>query len=133
MMSTIATTRTQRVRAALTERPLDVELLRIFGSLHDETEPGRGIFPHELVDHAVGDDLIGDVDAQQPARSRIEGRLPQHLRHHLAKSLESRDLGVGSAVAVLLQQTITVRVIERPECLLSDVDAIERRLRQEYP
>src|ERR687897_817191 len=78
----------------------NVELDGFLRTLHDETEPCRGILAHQLVDDPVGDDLIGDVDAQQTARPRIEGGLPQHLRHHLAEPLESRDLGVRPAVAV---------------------------------
>ena len=90
-----------------------------------------GSLPISSLMIAVGDDLIGDVDAQQPARPRVERGLPQHLRHHLAEPLESRDLRVRPAVAVLLQQPIAVRIVERPEGVLGDVDAVERRLRQE--
>ena len=39
--------------------------------------------------------------------------------------------GVRSAVAVQLQQPVAVRVVERPVGLLADVDAVERRLREE--
>src|SRR4030095_9348141 len=73
--SAIITTRTQRVRAARSGRAapldsnLDVKLLRIFRSLHDETEPCRRIFPHQLVYHAVGHDLVRDLDSQQTSRS----------------------------------------------------------------
>ena len=38
---------------------------------------------------------------------------------------------MAAAVAVLLQQPIALRIVQRPERLLADVDAIERRLREE--
>jgi hypothetical protein len=37
----------------------DVDLAGVFRPLHDEAEARRGILPHQLVDHAVGDELIG--------------------------------------------------------------------------
>ena len=76
----------------------DVELLGFFRALHDEAEARRRVLAHQLVDHAIGDDLIGDVDAQQPPRARVERRFPQHLRHHLAEPLEARDLRRAAAV-----------------------------------
>ena len=112
---------------------LDVQLLGFLGALHDEAEARRRILAHQLVDHAIGHDLIGDSDPQQAARARVERRLPQHLRHHLAETLEARDLRrrPAAVLAVLLQDRVALRVVERPERLLADVDAIERRLREE--
>src|SRR5690348_7306165 len=66
---------------------LDVQLVRLLGAIHDDAEPSGRVLPHQLVDHAIGNDLIGDLDALQPARLRVERRLPQHLRHHLAEPL----------------------------------------------
>src|SRR5437867_10034443 len=37
-----------------------------------------------------------------------------------------------ASVAVVLQQSIAMRIVERPERLLADVYPIERRLRQEH-
>src|SRR5262245_32759602 len=116
--------------ATATTSRLHVKLLRIFRSLHDETEPGRCIFPHQLVDNAIGHDLIRNFHPLQPSRSRVQRGLPQHLGHHFAEALESRDLGVRAAVAVQLQQPVTMRIVERPERLLTDVASIERRLRK---
>ena len=48
---------------------LDVQFLRLFRAVHDEAEARRGVLAHQLVDDAIGDDLIGDLDAQQPAAS----------------------------------------------------------------
>ena len=48
---------------------LDVELLGVFGAVHDEAEARRRVLAHQLVDHAIGDELIGDLHLQQPPRS----------------------------------------------------------------
>src|SRR6266542_7011038 len=48
-------------------RSLHVELLGFLRSIHDEPEPRRRIYPHQLVDHAVGNDVVEDLDAQQAA------------------------------------------------------------------
>ena len=77
-------------------------------------------------------DLIDDLHAQQPPRPRIERRLPQHLRHHLAEALEARDLDLALAVRAL-EDVVLVLVVERPVRLLADVDAVERRLREDTP
>src|ERR1019366_8686471 len=45
---------------------LDVKFLSLVRPLHDEAEPGRCVLAHQLVDHPVGDELIGDVHAPQP-------------------------------------------------------------------
>src|SRR6185436_20836527 len=37
---------------------LHVEFLGFFCPLHDEAESRRGIFPHQLIDDAIGHDLI---------------------------------------------------------------------------
>src|SRR5581483_6137939 len=78
----------------------NIQLLCLVGPFHDEAEARRRVFAHQFVDHTVGHDLIGDVDAQQPPRPRIERRFPQHLRHHLSEAFESRDLRRRS-IAVL--------------------------------
>ena len=36
----------------------DIQLLRLFGALHDEAEPRRRILAHQLVDHTIGHELI---------------------------------------------------------------------------
>src|SRR3954453_17960080 len=41
---------------------LDVELLGFLRSVHDEPETRRCILTHELVNDAVGDDVIVDLD-----------------------------------------------------------------------
>src|SRR5262245_66483485 len=88
-------------RSTFENMVLDVQLLRLFGPLHDELEPRGRILAHELVDHAIGDDLIGDLHAQQTPRPRIERRLPQHLRHHLPEAFEARDLRLRTAADAL--------------------------------
>ena len=40
--------------------------------------------------------------------------------------------GVAAAVAVQFQQPVAVRIVQRPERFLADVDPIERRLRQKH-
>src|SRR6476660_725288 len=82
---------------------LNVKLLRIFRSLHDETEPCRCILSHEFVDDAIRDDLIRDLHAQEASCSRVERRLPQHFGHHFAEALEAGDFRVRAPVAVQLQ------------------------------
>src|SRR6185503_21230198 len=77
---------------AITSR-LNVQLLRIFRSLHDETEPCRRVLAHQLVDDAIRDDLIRNLYAKQASCSRVECGFPQHLGHHLAEPLEPGDLG----------------------------------------
>src|SRR5262245_35272071 len=119
-------------KATTTDSRLNVKLLRIFRSLHDETEPCRRILPHQLVDDAIRDDLIGDLYPKQASRSRVECGLPEHLGHHFAQALESRDLGVRATVAVQLQQPVTMRIVEGPERLLADVNPVERRLREKH-
>ena len=69
----------------------------LLGALHDEAKPRRRILAHQLVDDAIGHELILHVDAQQTARPRVERRFPQHLRHHLAQAFEPRDLGRSHA------------------------------------
>src|SRR5437773_320814 len=70
----------------------NVKLLRFVRPLHDEAEPRRRVLAHQLVDHAVGHDLIGHVHALQPSRPRVQRRFPQNFRHHLAEALEACDL-----------------------------------------
>src|SRR5687767_10524305 len=100
---------------------LNVQLLRFFGALHDEPEAGRGILPHQLVDDTIGHDLVADLHAQEAARPRVQRRLPEHLRHHLAEALEARDLGNGpvAVLAVLLEDPLAVRIVQRPERVLA--------------
>src|SRR6185503_16389049 len=108
---------------------LNVELLGFLGALHDELEARARILTHELVDDAVRQDLIRNLYAQQAPRPRIERRLPQHLRHHLAETLEPRNFDFPAA-AGLLENVVLVLVVERPVRVLRDVDAIERWLGQ---
>ena len=44
---------------------LDVELFGLLGALHDEPKPRRRVLAHQLIDHPVGDELIGDLHAQE--------------------------------------------------------------------
>ena len=48
---------------------LNVEFLRLLGPLHDEAEPCGGILPHQLVDHAIGDDLTRQSQLSTAAAS----------------------------------------------------------------
>ena len=41
----------------------EIEFFRVFRAFHDEAEPRRRILAHQLVDHAIGDELIGDLGA----------------------------------------------------------------------
>jgi len=66
-------------------RALNVEFDRFFGPFHDEAEAGGRVLAHQFVDHAIGDDLIGDLDPEQPPRPRIHRRFPEDLGHHLAE------------------------------------------------
>src|SRR5262249_46314273 len=108
---------------------LYVELFGLFRPLHDELEPRARILSHQFIDDAIGHDLIRNLHLQEPPRARIERRLPQDLRHHLAETLEARDLRLGPSVRAL-QNRILVRVVERPMRLFANVDAVERRLRE---
>src|SRR6185436_9027329 len=65
---------------------------------------------------------------EEAPRPRIEGRLPQHLWHHLAKALEARDLRMGAAG--FPDDLFLLLFVERPVGFLADVDAVERRLRE---
>ena len=47
----------------MSSRVLHVQLFRLLRALHDELEPRGRILPHQLVDDAIGDDLIRDLDA----------------------------------------------------------------------
>ena len=55
---------------------LHVEFFSFLGAIHDEAEPRRRVLPHQFIDDAVRDDLIGDFDAQQAPRPGIERRFP---------------------------------------------------------
>ena len=112
---------------------LHIEFLGLLRSIHDETKPCAGVLAHQLVDHAVCGDLIENLDAEQTARPRVHGGSLQHLRHHLAEALEPRDLGVRTAIAVQLQNPVPMRIVERPERLLADVDPEKRGLRKKHP
>ena len=111
---------------------LNVELLRFVGSFHDEAEACRCVLAHQLVDHPVGDDLIGHLDAKQTTGPRVQRRLPQHFGHHLAEPFESGDLR-RAATVLLLEDCVLLILIECPVRVLPDVDAIERRLREDRP
>src|SRR5262249_8731471 len=102
---------------------LDVELLRVLCAFHDELEARARVLAHELVDAAIGHDLIVNLDAQEPPRFRIQRRLPQNLRHHLAEALEARDLRLGAAVDGL-EDLFLVAFVERPVRFLAGVDAV---------
>src|SRR4051812_27060409 len=131
------TTNAKATSSGVPERPaLDVKFLGLVRTFHDEAEPRRRVLAHQLVDHAIGHQrvLVGDVHALQPSRARVQRRLPEHLRHHLAEALEARDLRRAApvlALGLLLQDRFLVRIVERPERVLADVDAIERRLCEE--
>ena len=101
-------------------------------SFHDESKPRGCVFSHQLVDDAIGDDLIGDLYSKKASCSRVERRFPQHLGHHFTEALEPGDLSVRAAIAVQLQQPVTMRVVERPERFLADVDPIQGRLGEEH-
>jgi hypothetical protein len=49
--------------SAILQLVSDVQFLGLVSALHDEAEPGGCILAHQLVDDAVGDDLVGHVDA----------------------------------------------------------------------
>jgi len=51
-----------------------IELLGFFGPVHDETEPGGRVLAHQHVDHAIGYDLVGNLDALEAARLRVTRR-----------------------------------------------------------
>src|SRR4051794_7407085 len=95
---TMSTSRAPRRRPAL-----DIQFLGLVGALHDEAEPRGRVLAHQLVDDAIGHEhvLFRHVDAQQPPRTRVQRRLPQHLRHHLAEPLEARDLRRAARVLAL--------------------------------
>jgi hypothetical protein len=78
---------------------LDIKFFRLLCALHDEPESGRRILADQFVHDAVGHDLVGHLDSELPAGTRIQGGFPEHLRHHLAEPFEPRDLG-RRAVAV---------------------------------
>ena len=44
------------------------------GPVHDEPEPGGRVLAHQPVDHAIGYDLVGNLDAQEAARLRVTRR-----------------------------------------------------------
>jgi hypothetical protein len=116
------------------DKGLTPRFLGFFGALHDEAEARRRILSHQFVDHAIGHNLVGDFNAEQAPGSGIQRRLPQDLRHHFAQALESGDLGLA-AIAVshlLFHDAVALRVVERPERLLADIDAVERWLRQKH-
>src|SRR4051812_7685056 len=92
----LALTRTSVTKSAILRevtvlgraRPSDVQLLGVLGAVHDETEAGGRVLAHQLVDDAIGDDLIGNLDPLQTAALRVERGFPQHLRQHLPQPLE---------------------------------------------
>src|SRR5258707_11753376 len=47
----------KKTKSAAPRRLLDVKFLGLIGALHDEPEAGRCVLSHELVDHAIGDQL----------------------------------------------------------------------------
>lgn len=103
----------------------NVKLFRFFRPLHDEPEPRRQILPHQLVEHAVRQDLIDDLDPEQTPRSQRS--LSQQLRHHLAKTREPRNFHPAAA-GRLLEDVVLVAIVERPVRFLADVNTVQRRL-----
>ena len=68
-----------------------------------------------LMTRSVSSSPSSTRHAQQPARLRVERRLPQHLRHHLAEALEARDLracALPSAASPRIASRLCV--VERP-------------------
>src|SRR5262245_24900163 len=99
------------------------------GALHDELEARLDVLAHQLAQNLVG--LLGvfDRDAQQTPRLRIQRRTLELLRLHLAQALEAHDLG-ARVLGQRGDDAIAVGLVERPECLLAVVDAVEGWLRQ---
>src|SRR3989442_11135011 len=53
---------------------LHIQLRGSFRPVHDEPEPGGGVLTHYPVDHAIGYDLVGNLDAPEAARLRVTRR-----------------------------------------------------------
>jgi hypothetical protein len=47
-----------------------IQLLAFFHPVH-EPEPGRRVLAHQLLAHAIGYDLVGNLDAREAARLRV--------------------------------------------------------------
>src|SRR5207302_1647368 len=54
---------TSMVRAEAGPYASNIQLFGFFGAFHDESKSRRCVFAHQLVDHPIGHELIGHLDA----------------------------------------------------------------------
>src|SRR3954470_17175741 len=88
---------------------LDVQI-GLRRSLHDELEAGFYVLAHQLGQHAVGLEPVGDCDAEEAPRRRIQRGPLQLLRLHLAEALEAHDLGPG-VPGQLADDAVPIRLV----------------------
>src|SRR5262249_9045464 len=105
----------------------NVDLVDLRGALHDELEARSDIAAHECLDGALGGGGVTDGGAEQRAAGRVQRRLLERPRIHLAEPLEAGHL---DAIAVPAgEQAVLLGVVARPEDLLPHLDPVERWLR----
>ena len=120
-----------RVLCSWNPRGSQIEIAGLPSALHDEAEAGAGIAAHQVVDDAVGFQLVVDADFERDAFFGIErGRL-ELFGVHLAEPLESLDVWLLPPRGLALEDAVAVGVVEGPVGLLADVDSVERRLADE--
>ena len=106
-----------------------IQVTRITPLLHHEPVARGRVLAHELVDHAVGLELVLDEDALEATARRVHGRLAELHRAHLPEALETRDRVVLELRAELLDDPLLLRVRPGPGRTVSStaVDAVEGR------
>src|ERR1700755_3559370 len=107
-------------RTAPSRRPDDsnIDLDGVPAQLHQLAPRMRLALAHQARERALrlGDIELAQFDAQQPARLRVQGGLPQMLGVHLAQPLEAADLPRGLArafLAQLVQRGFELAIVQR--------------------
>src|SRR5687768_12234048 len=85
----------------------DVKILHLPGLGHDEALARRDLLAHEHREDLVGERGVLRIDAQERARLRVHGRLPELVSVHLAEALEP-----------LHGQVLDVELLDDPLALL---------------
>src|SRR5438105_4954990 len=114
-------------------KPSDIELFDLSGSLHDELEARAHVLAQQVVDGLFGEQrlIFGNGDSQRHAPGRIKRGGLERVRVHFAQAFEAHDVGLGVALAMLFQDAVTIRVVQRPVDILADLDLVERWLGNE--
>ena len=72
-------------------KSLNIQIPHVERVVLDELAAGLDFLAHELGEHFLGLDGVGQINAQQLAPGRVHGRLKEFLGVHFAQALEALD------------------------------------------